>query len=976
MLRLSPSAGRKAFLLGATALAAGLASSHAFAQGAPSAAIQGPSASSACGTGPGQTPCAPTTPAPVPSAPTETVTVTGTRIAGNAANSANPVTIITAKQIQETSSQTLEDVLQKDVSFGSSGLYGTTNNGGDGISCTDIRNLGITRVLVLVDGQRFPSDPNGDCVDLNNIPLQMVDHIDVLKDGASSTYGADAVSGVINVVLKKNFTGTTWTLDGELPTRRGGSTGEVSATTGANFDKGNITIGLDYLTRGAISQADRNYANRIASDAIGDKSTASSGFVPGGQVIGLFDSNDQLAHANGTYTPFTDADRFNFAPYQDLQGSLEKESLSALGHYDINEYMTAYLESFFTHKFTSEQLAPEPIYAAGGSAVLPPYLVVPFGAPGNTSPLPGSSIDQNLIVLQRGLQLGPREYQQTTNTFESTAGIKGVLPYDVTYDTYYTYGVSDATIQTKNSANVYNYEKLLGYDYNLNSSFGGLNGTFNPSLCPSNIGCQNFANLSKAADNYIRYTQTDTANYNLRTYGGDIQKKDVFALPYGDLGLAFGFDHREEHGAYNPDNLVQTGETNEAPSQPTAGGFSVNEVYGEARIPILADLPFAKELTADLGGRYFSYNTFGSGETWKAGLDYRPTSDLLIHGDIGTSFRQPNVNELYGGQTVSAASASDPCLIQAGSSAPYYTTYSASQQAIAAANCKLDKVPAGATQLGNSQINTLVGGNPNLQPETARNENLRAVFKPHWVPNSALTVTFWRTKINNSIGALGSQTILDTCYQSVNESSPLCADLGPGDSPGPNAGSKARDALSQLTQLQAIDENLGVTKTQGIDFGATYNFPIGNFGAISESNDASWVFNYWEQNVPGGKFTDYNGTLYDGLNGNGFPRVRDNNVITWLNGPWNVAYTARFISGMHFENNNDPTVDRVTKTAYVVYHDIEATYNYSAGTVVTVGVQNILDQPAPFVPDGTTNTAPAIYDIVGRVVYVKASVHF
>ena len=966
---------RRIALLGATALVAGLASPLAYAQNTTA-----PVTNTSTGPATGQ--------ASTPSVPeaTEQIEVTGTRIQNTNANSANPITVITSKEIAQSSAQTIEDVLQKSVSFGSNGIYGQTNNGGDGVSCTDLRGLGVDRVLVLVDGQRFvhDSDVTNDCVDLNNIPLQMVDHIDVLKDGASSLYGADAVAGVVNIVLKKNISGSTATLQGELPTRRGGTTGELSDTTGVNFDKGNLSVGIDYLTRAAISQGSRNWANRIdPNDKFGDKTTQASGFVPGGNVIPLNDSsNSYLAHTNGTFTPFTGADKFNFAPYQDLVGSLEKESITTVGHYDINEYMTAYVNAYFTHKFTSEQLAPEPIYAVGPSQVLPQLFVVPFGAPGNTGAIPGET-PTNLLLLQRGLQFGPREYQQTTNTFEINVGIKGVLPYDITYDTYYNYGVSDNTLRTKNSVNVSNYEKAVGYQFDLNSSFGGLNGTFNPALCPANIGCQNFTNLSPAAINYIKYTETDTSSFRLRTFGGDISKKDVFQLPYGGLGLAFGFDHREEHGQYTQDNLVQTGETNETAGQPTDGGFSVSEVYGEARIPILADLPFAKELTADISGRFFSYNTFGTGETWKVGGNWTPIEDIRFRANIGTAFRQPSVSELFLGQTTGAESANDPCLSPTPGTPAYYNGYAtASQRAIAAANCRADGVRAGQVQLGNSQITTLLGGNPNLQPETARTETVGMVVKPRYIPNSAFTVDFFRTKIENTINNLAAveQTVLDNCYQSVNETNPLCANLGPTAVPGQAPGTASRAALSQLTQLQGLNQNLGETETNGIDFGVTYNFPLFGYGALSENNQLAWVMKYQQQNYNNAPFTQYNGVVEDSLAGQAFPRIRDNNTITWTNGPLVIGYTTRFISGMDFQNHNSPSsvigqCCRVVKTTNIIYHDIEGSYSYGSASM-TVGVDNILDQTPPFVPDGTTNTAPQIYDVVGRVVYAKATIKF
>ena len=940
---------RRLALLGATAIAAGLASPLAYAQNTSAPATN---TSTGVATPQGTTPA-------VPQA-TEQVEVTGTRIQNTNANSENPLTVVTAKEIAQSSAQTIEDVLNKLPSIGTSGLYGTTNNGGVGLSCTDIRNLGINRVLVLVDGKRFVHDSDGvdDCVDLNNIPLQMVDHIEVLKDGASSIYGADAVSGVVNIIMKKHFSGTTATLEGDLPTTGSGSEGELSVTSGQSFDAGNFTLGLDYLNRSPVSQKDRNWANRINSGYVGGiGNDFGSGSIPGGRIANL---GLKVSPTGNAVTPFNGStDTYDFAPSQDLVGGLEKESLSALGHVDFNEYMTGYVEAFFTHKLTSEQLAPEPVYTNSSAALPFPYFIVPNGNPylqaltyGGTS-LSTLLDGDNAEVRKRLTELGNREYTQDTNTIEFTTGLRGVLPYDVDYDAYYTYGHSDSINQTKNSANIANLEQVVGYSYTP-STFGS-GGTYDPSVCPS-FGCTNPFDLSPAAAKYVAFTETDTSAFNLRDYGLDTSKKDVLALPYGSLGLAFGFDHREESGNYFTDNLVATGLTNESPQQPTGGGFNVTEVYGETRIPILADLPFAKELTADLSGRYFNYNTFGSGETWKISGNWTPVSDIRFRGSLGTSFRQPSVNELYTSPVNSANGFIDPC--------------NAGATGTTAVNCAKQGVPA-SFQTANTQLNTVIGGNPALQPETARTETAGIIIKPRWIPNSAFTVDYFRTKINNAIGALDTQTILDTCYASVNLSSSLCSLIAP------------RDVNHELVNVIATNQNLGVVNTSGIDFGLTYNLPLGDYGTVSENNEMEYVRHYYTQDVPGGPFIDMAGTLIVAPPGNfAYPRVKDNNTVTWANGAFTFSYTTRFISGMDYYN--DPTAPpvytkangfRVVSTPNIIYHDIEGTYSYRSATV-TVGCDNILNQNPPFVPDASTNTNANVYDVIGRLVYAKLSYHF
>ena len=934
--------GRRFALLGATALVAILSVPAAQAQNTVA-----PVTNTNTGPATGQ-PAAPA----VPEA-TEQIEVTGTRIQNTNANSENPITVVTAKQIAQSSAQTIEDVLQKLPAIGTSGVYGTTNNGGVGLSCTDIRNLGINRVLVLVDGKRFVHDSDGtqDCVDLNNIPLNMVDHIDVLKDGASSLYGADAVSGVVNIVMKKNFSGTTATMEGDLPTSGGGAEGKLSVTSGMNFDQGNFTLGLEYENRSPLSQAKRNWANRINGGYIDSPGNDfGSGSIPYGHIFNS-QGGPLRATAQHTVVPYYGStDSYDFAPSQDLVGGLEKEGLSALGHVDFNEYMTGYIEAFFTHKKTTQQLAPEPVYTITSSALPVNYFIVPHDNPylaeyetpegaslqsllfktvtnpdGTTTEVP-----VNAEIHKRLSDLGSRDYEQDTNTIEVSAGLRGVLPYNVNYDASYTYGHSSSVNQTFNSANIANLEQVVGYSYTP-ATFGSTGGTYDPSVCPS-FGCSDPFNLSAAAAKYVSFANTDTSRFNLRTYGLDLSKTDVAALPFGSLGLAFGFDHRQESGFYFTDALVASGVTNEAAQQPTGGGFSVTEVYGEARIPILADLPFAKELTADLSGRYFNYNTFGSGETWKITANWTPVSDIRFRGGIGTSFRQPSVNELYTSPVESANGYIDPCSTPA--------------NATVAANCAAVHVPTTGF-VAERQLNTIEGGNPALQPETARTETLGVVLKPRWIPNTSLAIDYFRTKINNEIGALDTQVILNGCYGSVNFSSPLCKLVGP------------RDENAQLISATAINENLGVLKTSGIDADLTYSLPLGDYGTFALNNGIEYVMNYDIQDVPGGPFLDQTGTLtVANPAGYAYPRVKDNNSITWANGALSITYTTRFISGMQYYNDpsqppNYTTANgfRVLSTPNIFYHDIEGTFTYR-NAVLTVGIDNLANQNPPFVRMG------------------------
>ncbi len=925
----------------------------------------------------------------------ENIVVTGSRLRTSNATSESPVVVVTSAQIQHSSAQTIEDVLTRLPEIGTSGVYATTNNGGDGSSCIDIRNLGVERTLVLVDGKRFVQSAGGiTCVDLNNIPLDLVDRIEVLKDGASTTYGADAVAGVVNIILKHNFSGVVFHANGGIATDAGDDKqGEISATAGTTFDHGNFTVSAEYLNRGPVAQADRDWAqNPLQGDVKGTINQRGSFYNPNGTI--LTDTNNinpataAINNANGNFdgsllnksgtaiSPNVAPDNpnnfqgYNFGADQVLQGSLEKESLTSTANYDFNENITGYMEEFYTHKITGQQLAPQPISGGLSPAILPDAYVIPEGNPYLTALLgPGSG---PVDLYKRETQFGDRQYRQYTDTFQFNGGFKGTVGAGWDYEVFFQYGQSDNRLEVFNSINFQRLEQETGFQQttptaaDIAAGAGGdptTFGVYNPGVCLASTGCvlsNPFGqNLSAAAINYAKFTEVDTATNTLKIYGGEISNSNLYQLPYGPLGISLGVEHRTETGEFTPDNLLQTGVTAQSPVQPTAGSFNVTELYGEVRVPVLKDLPFAKDLHVDLGGRFFNYNTFGSGETWKVSGNYTPVNGLRFRGSDGVAFRQPSITDLFEGTAIGFNPAQDPC------SNARFTTYTAAQQANVRANCAKQGINVDTfTQVG-SQIQTVIGGNPNLNPETARTQTLGIVATPPFVPRLAITLDYYRTKIDNTISSVPTPSIVDGCYTSANLSSPLCALVNP------------RLGTGQLSTVVGTNENLGETRTEGLDVGTTYSYPIPNYGTISFQNDLTYVFKYDYQNLPNGPFIGANGTIQLGISTPGYPRLRDNASVDWRIGDFQFGYRMRFIQGMAFFDSAplDPATSASSRTPSIFYHDIIGSYDYKNFSF-NLGVDNLFDKAPPYVFDGATNTDPAVYDVLGRVVYLKTTLRF
>ena len=930
---------------------------------------------------------------------TENIVVTGSRLKQSNATSESPIVEVTAAQIEHTQAQTLEDVLTKLPEIGTSGVYSTTNNGGGGVSCVELRNLGLERTLVLVDGKRFVNTFSSNCVDLNNIPLEQVERIEILKDGASTTYGADAIAGVVNIILKHNFSGVTFHADGSIATEAGDyKQGNLSVLAGTNFDKGNFTLGVDYLNQGPVFQSDRPWAQYPVQPPFkplgGGPATKGSIYNPNGLFFGdenttnsaIYNTTDVL-NKNGTvgapYAGLFPSQRYNFGADQQLSFALEKESITSTANYDFNDHITGFLEAFYTHKRTGEQLAPQPVSAALPGNGLPDAFVVPEGNP-YLSQLLGPNSGP-IDIYKRETQAGDRQYTQFDNTFQINTGFRGNITGSWDYEVFFQYGEDDDQSTNTNNINFLHLENQLGFQQTtatpaqiaaataVSGGFDPLTfGVYNPNVCIAASGCSLAnpfgQNYTAAQLNYIRYTETTQARETLKVYGGSITNNELFQLPAGPVGVSLGVEHRTEFGQFTPDSLDLTGEGLGSTARPTQGSFDVTELYGETRIPILKDLPGVKDLHIDVGGRFFDYNTFGSGETWKVAGNYTPVTGIRFRGSDGVAFRQPSINDLYTGDLISFNGATDPC-----SQVSSYGSKAGTVQA----NCAKQGVNTATFTQAGSQVQAIEGGNPALTPETARTQTVGVVLNPPFVPRLAVTVDYSRTKIDNSIGILPTQYILDNCYTQASFNPGTTSATDPCRLVSPRTGA------GQLNTITQINENLGVTRTEALDIGGTYSYPLAGYGVLSFQNDLTITLKYQEQSVLNGPFIGYLGTIgVEASSLPAYPRFRDNASVDYKIGNFGFGYRMRFIQGTTFDTYPAPFVQGSLKGQYasaatpdVFYHDVNLSYdvhNFS----LNLGVQNLFDKQPPFVPDTGTNTDAAVYDVFGRVVYLKTTLRF
>ncbi|GBQ95779.1 TonB-dependent receptor protein [Acetobacter nitrogenifigens DSM 23921 = NBRC 105050] len=888
----------------------------------------------------------------------ESVVVTGSALSTSANHNANPVQIVTAKQINATGMTNLGDFLQRLPSIGSSGTTNSQTNGGGGASCTDIRNLGQSRVLVLIDGKRTSLNGASACVDLNTIPVQQIASIEILKDGGSELYGADAVSGVINIKLRHDLTTGNITIKGGVTGQGDNLTGQISGYKGWNFDhdKGNITVFGSYMSQGGVLQRNRSWA----ANAQTNNPTSSSGVLHGSSITGdglFYGNNTGNAYSGNGSSGVTDynGQRYQYGQAQSLENALQNSTMSVDAHYAVNRHFDFYMNSRYSHKTSNYYMAPEPI---AGS---PTTILLPANYPGNTTGEP-------LQVYKRMMEWGNRRFETALDTWTSMAGLKGDIVGDWKYDVSYTYGMSRETDQTEGAGN---YLKLL-QEWGLEPSNPGnlqdpnTTFTYNPNSCAGSAGCQQssaFSTLSQQGAAYSNYTTINHSLYQLRDLNLRINNNHVAKMPWkngGSFGLAMGMEHRGESLNYTPDPNVVSGNTLTNTQGITSGGFNVTEGYLEGRLELLRNAFLARDLTIDAQGRYSSYSTFGSTKNWKASINWAPTQDVSFRATLGTSFRQPNVYEMYGGQALSYETATDPCA--------QVSSYGTLSNAVQASCAKRGINTATFTQAGSGQVATTTGGNTKLRPETGRTYTFGAVLTPRWIKGFSTSVEFWHYTLQHMIGSLGTQYILDSCYTGAD--SGQCSYI-------------TRNSGGQLTNVNAIDENLGNMITSGIDWDLSYHLMVTTRDVFSIENNFQRLLSYKQQNTAGGPWYNYMGSLlYQNTAGetSGVPITRDYLTLSWQHGPLSVSYMVNYISGMRWNNgtaNLQPVGTQRIKTPGMYLQDLSMTYNFHRWAF-TGGIQNIANKKPPFVASATDNSDGGMYGSYynGRYFFLQAGMNF
>jgi len=853
------------------------------------------------------------------------IVVTGSRIRRQDLAGVGPANVISAEQIENTGVVNIETVLQRlpaNAGFAGNQTSAYWTNNGYGTAQVNLRGLGIKRTLVLLNGRRLVAGGTGanSSPDLNMIPVVALARTDVLKDGASAIYGADAMAGVVNLVTRTDYEGLGVSARSGITERGDGSDFTADLIWGVRNDRGGIMAAVTYQKTSAVNMASRAPCS-LAETTPGRLSCVNSASTIGGRAVlpnGQQINFNQVPGGNGNfYEPYSAAKHnFNSAPFLNAVSPIERVSTAFFADYDLVDGIEAFGEFLYTHRKSNQIATPGTLRNLAISASNP------------TNPT-----GQNIVLIQRRLaEPGPRQFFQETDTWQGTLGLRGKLANDWAWEIAGSFGRNTAV---DGSTNIANLERVAN--------------TLDTSKCSLAAGAAipcadylGFGDLTPQALDYILFTSRDRGGNELATVTADLTG-NLFELPAGHVSFATGAVYRKEKGWRDPDPLTVLGVANTNQQDPISGSSTAKEAYLELSVPVLANTPFFKALTLDGAVRYSNYDLFGSDWNYKLSADWIVTDGFRLRGTYGTGFRIPNVPELFGGVSEGNLTTTDPC-----------SRYAQSGNATLIANCQASGVPANYVQLGTT-ILTTVGGNENLKPESSTSWTIGTVIQPKGlIPGLSLTADWFDIDIKDAIRAIPGSTKLAVCYASANLSHPFCGDF-------------TRSPLTgEVTYLSAQPINTGRERMNGLDLGLVYDRKIGSV-ALSFDLNLTYLNKYVVYPFPGGDPIDFDGFIGGG-NG-GYPKWRGYGVLTARKDGFVATWSTQWI-GKATDFNAAPG-DIGYRTPNVFYHNAQIAFEIDEKTRFQLGVDNIFDKKPPYIQSFTdANTDTMTYDLLLRRFYV------
>ena len=940
------------------------------------------------------------------SAPLQRVEVTGSRIRQVDLETAQPVQILNQEQIQKTGLVTVGDILNNLSSAGapdfsrSGSLTSNTEAGGQYVS---LRNLGSNRLLVLVDGKRWTQTVAG-FTDLSTIPSAMIERMEILKDGASSIYGSDAIAGVVNIILKKSMEGGQLNLYTGAFEEGDGRNKDFSLTYGAGNDKASMMFGLSHTEQGRVDSQTRE----ITSTSFGPNHFGDGfGTAPWGRIRQLTAPSasgarsptgfNQILNHTGTYDgkgtgansrdpnsyhtyAGANADKYNSTQDMDILSPNKLDTLFVKGEIALPKDMRLKTTAMYSQRESVRQIAGYPLQSAS-QAKYPVYLDKDsyFNPYGNQ--VTGAGLGQDLYFYRRTTEL-PRITENENRTLHVDATLEGdfmVRDLAWNWDIGYNHNKVSGISRDSGNINLINLRRAVG------PSFMNASGVVQCGTAASPIplaDCVPFdvvGGPSASTAAALNYVNTSGA----KTYGSTINSAtaniggEVWQLPAGALGVAVGVEHREVKGSDVPDQFSQSGYSTNLSGLPTYGRYTVREAYAEVNIPVLKDKPFADLLSFNLATRHSDYSNFGVTNNSKASFMYKPVKDLLFRGTWAEGFRAPTLDDLAGGGSQSFDTFTDPCDTVFGEAA---------SNAAVAARCTsgfagVRGTPANYRQLqqagtpitSSNGTQALVAfqsgaGNSFLTPETAVTKTAGFVYSPDFVRGLSVGLDWYNIKINNRITAISATYVANQCF--LEGDANFCSVI-------------QRDPVTgQINQLARGNANLGEVETEGLDLAINYRLPRTAYGQFGLRSETSYTDKFRTRSTADQDWNEYAGDYF-------YNRVKSNNTVDWSMGNWSASWGFRYFSPVKDEcwsptvECNMPEVETASfgtganKLGSITIHDLSFGYKTSWNGAIRVGVNNAFDKK-PRIAYSTQADAAAVDadQLLDRFFYVRYTQNF
>ncbi len=816
----------------------------------------------------------------------EEIVVTGSLIKNPNLERSAPVTVTSADEIELKQSNVAEQVLREIPGIVPS-IGSAVNNGNNGASYVDLRGLGSFRNIVLLDGNRIAPSGLAGRVDLNNIPLALVERVEVLTGGASTTYGADAVSGVVNFLTKQNFQGVDVSASEQITERGDGNTVRADVTMGGNFDddKGNVVLSIGYQESDPVYQGARDYSNlniSAFSGTFGGSGTSVptrfSNTRPIDAATGLPSVNPAVANGpvrqvNAAGQAVTTFNLFNFNPFNVFNTPFKRFNIFAQGRYEFTDNVEVYTRAIFSKNTVNTIIAPSGSF--GTAVVIPlsnPYLPAALrnqfcafntAAPGSglytplytpaqcaaaataLTPADPNFRTVTTAISRRTTEVGPRISEFSTTIFDYRAGLRGKLTDTMDWDVSGSYGESTNTQEQQNYT-LASRTRAAVFASNVNTCLPNApNGSTAAGCVPANF----FGPEGSLAANQIPFLTANSSTVvkaSLAQARGTITGDFGVSVPWAEdaVGFAVGTEYRKYGSSQGSDLLSQTaGELGGAGgAAPTInGGYDVWEGFGELVAPLVQDKPGFQNLTLEAGIRYSSYRVDAAGDpsfkttTYKGGGSWEPVSGVKFRGNYSHAVRAPNIGELFTPVTTGLTNlADDPCAVLTNAAIPIAgrTPQSANLRAVCLAQGATPGNIVAIQQPTAGQANVTTGGNIALKPETANTYTVGAVFQPAMVPGLSITIDYYNIKIKRAITLPTAPDSIAACF----------GPIGPGqlNPPASAATSAACTIIRRNPITGGLDgdvattpgvfaglSNLGKLKTDGIDLVVNYSRDIG-----------------------------------------------------------------------------------------------------------------------------------------------------